>query len=503
MNPKRERIVRQWGLWLILAVVILSAGLYLGREVGAEGLVREGICRELLAGHTSGRQGVVSSVWWGPFSTLVILPVAFLRPAALCPPACLLVSVLFGAATLVLIEQALRMWGAGHWRWLLMLGMALNPSFLEHCWSGSSLPMVTYLLVLSLYSVTSWVHRRQLLDLIWFAFSSALLLGTAYEMSGWVLAAVSVIAIVEWRRNVSGAEKRAVLLVALLPLAYTIALWLLMCWLIMGDPLYAVRSLMAEGPGPGPGETVIIPDVLWWSYAGLAVLVGWMLVLALRRHDRGGVCLAVLGLALPGAAGLMGLSERLWDAAPLLLALLPAAILALGHWLAGRERMAAAVDVDSSALRRRSAVGVWLLAFLPLVLADMLPLSLSAGLPVNQPASCAAMNMSWLPDLERHIRRQTRFAKVFVCGYGSFGLLQSQASPIFEHALDFNFEKSKHDYYGQVFYLLVNRPEQRSAMDSIHWQNRNIYLQGVKDALYDSDWGDWRLFELIQASTSR
>jgi len=492
MNLKRDSLLWRWGLWLILAVIILASGLYLGREVGTEGLVRDGICRELLAGHTPGRQGVISSVWWGPFPTLAILPVAFLLPASLCLPSCLVVGAMFGAAALVLIEQALRMWGAGRWRWLLMLGVALNPSFLEHCWSGSSVPMVLCLLVLSLYSVTAWVHGRRLLDLIWFAFGSALLLGTGYEMSGWVLAAVGVVAIEEWQRKVSGAEKRAVLMVALLPLAYTAALWFLMCWLIMGDPLYAIRSLMVAGPGPG--GFLSLPDWVWWNYAGLAVLVGWLLLLALRRHDRGGVCLATLVLALPGAAGLMAWHDRLWDVAPLLLALLPAVVLALGHWLAGLERVAA---TPVGPVRRLFAV--WFLAFLPLALACVDP----SGPSVPSTTPGVGAPAPFLPELDRHIRRRVPFAKVFVCGFESFALLQQGSSPIFEHALDFNFDKSKRDYYGQVLYLLVRRPEQRNAMDSIHWKCRNIYVQGVEDALYDSDWGDWRLFELIQVRPPR
>ena len=507
MNQNHESIIfSRWGLWLILTVVLLASGLYLGRDISSEGLVREGICRELLAGHTSGRQGVISSVWWGPFPTLAILPLSFLLPASLYLPACLVVSALFGAATIVLLEQALRMWRAGRWRWVLVLVLALNPSFLEHCWNGSSLPMVTCLLVLSLYSITAWVNGRRLLDLIWFAFGSALLLGTGYEMSGWVMAAVCVVVIEEWRRQVSGAEKGAVLLVALLPLAYAAALWLLMCWLIMGDPLYAVRSLMV--PGPGSGNAVILADSLWWCHAGLAVWVTWILVLALRGHDRGGVCLTVLGLALPGVAGVMAWYERLWDASPLLLAFLPATVLALGHWLAKREPSDNSHEAADLEPRRHRMIAV-MLALLLLVVADVIPLAHFAG-PlrlqpriVEQVETGVAMELPWLPELERHVRLRTPFAKVYVCGFESFALLQSDSNPVFQHALDFNFDKAKHDYYGQALYLLVHRPEQRNATDSIHWKYRNIYVQGGKDTLYDSDWGDWRLFELIQATASR
>jgi hypothetical protein len=349
--------------------------------------------------------------------------------------------------------------------------------------------------VLSLYSVTAWVRDRRLRDLIWFALGGALLLGTSYEMSGWVLAAVLVVAVEEWRRAVSTAEKGAVLMVALLPLGYTIALWLLMCWLIMGDPFYAVLSLLA--PGPGPGGTLILPDLLWWCHAGLAALVGVTLAVSLRRHDRSGVCLSLLGLALPGAAGLLAWYERLWDAAPLLLALLPAAVLALGYWMTQEKRADAGDDGPVPAAGRCRTIPLWLLALLPLVVADIPPLTLPP------PMRTLSSRAPWLPDLEQHVRRRSTFAKVFVCGFESFALLKGDSGAVFEHALDFNFDKAKHDYYGHVLYLLVHRPEQRNAMDSIHLKYRNIYVQGGVDTLYDSDWGDWRLFELIQATAPR
>lgn len=506
-RPESHAWFWRWVLWLALAVVLLATGLLLGWEPGPEGRVREGLCRQLLAGQTAGRQGLVSSVWWGPFPTLATLPVAFLIPDSAALPACLVVGALFGAATLLLMEQALRMWGAGRWRWALVLSVALNPSFLRHCWSGSSLPMVLCFLVLALYSLTAWAAERRLRDLIWFALGGAFLLGTAYEMSGWVLAAVCVLAVEEWRRRTDAVEKGAAMVLALLPSAYTVALWLLMCWLIMGDPLYAVRSL--AGPGPGPGSAVILPDVLWWRHAGLAVVVLGTLALALRRHDRSGVCLAVLALALPGAAGLLAWRERLWDAAPLLPAMVPASALALGHWMAIRERTGGAEAASPPAGARCRAAGLWMLAFLPLVLADAVPPAWNAraaGIvprPGTPAADAAAPAAEWLPRLERHVRRRTPFCKVFVAGYESFALLGRTTSPVFERALDFNQDKVKRDYYGHVLYLLVHRPEQRHAMDSVHWKYRDIYVQGVENALYDSDWGDWRLFELIQAAAPR
>ncbi len=482
---------RKWGLLAALALAILAAGLYLGRVAGEEALVREGICRQLLAGQTAGRQGVVSSIWWAPFPTLVLLPVVFLLPVGWAGLGGPCVAALFGAGTLLLIEQALRMWGAGRWRWLLAAGVGCNPLFLEHCWRGSSLSMMTCLTVLILYSVTTWVRERRLGDLIWFAFGSALLLGTSCEMGGWVLATVVALAVEEWRRRVAWRERQAVLTIALLPTVYVLILWLLMCWLIMGDPFYAVRSLAM--PGPGPGDAFVGRDRMWWGYAILSTLVAIGLAQALRRHDRSGVCLTMLGLMLPGIAGLLAWRNLLWDEAPLLFALYPAAALVVGY---GCVR-------GGTALCERGGWH-WGVAGLPLAI-GLAALLATPAAPRRGvvPEAGGYAGPSWLSGLERHVRVRTPYAKVFISGFGSFALLSPEARPVFEPALDFNFDKAKRDYYGHVLYLLVRRPDRRSAMDSIHWKYRDIYVQGAQDTLYDSDWNEWRLFELVQANAPK
>ena len=88
---------------------------------------------------------------------------------------------------------------------------------------------------------------------------------------------------------------------------------------------------------------------------------------------------------------------------------------------------------------------------------------------------------------------------MFVCGYGSFLLLGQDGGDVFLHALDFNFNKAKADYPGHVLFVLIHRPEGRYAADSIHWRFRDVFALGQRGTLYDGDWGDWRLFEIIQA----
>jgi hypothetical protein len=105
-----------------------------------------------------------------------------------------------------------------------------------------------------------------------------------------------------------------------------------------------------------------------------------------------------------------------------------------------------------------------------------------------------------MPRIERHVLNRSKYATVFVCGYDGFSLLGARPSPVFIRALDFNFDKAEKDYSGHDLYVLVRQPQGRSAMDSIHWKYERIFTLGSRTTLYDADFGDWRLFEIIQAT---
>jgi hypothetical protein len=103
--------------------------------------------------------------------------------------------------------------------------------------------------------------------------------------------------------------------------------------------------------------------------------------------------------------------------------------------------------------------------------------------------------------IERYVLTQSRYAKVFVCGYDAFELAGAGESTVFVPCLDFNLSAGRRDYHGHKLYLLVHEPKGRSAMDSIHWRFEDVYRLGIGGTLYDSDWGPWRLFEIVEAPT--
>lgn len=475
-----------WALWALVAALYLAVAMGHGLEAGSDGLIRDGICRQMLANQTAGRQGLVSSVWWGPVSTLSVLPGAFVMrddAAGLGPVA---TSAWFGAGVLLLLERALRRRGAGAWRLVLVAAVGLDPSFVHECTTGTAAPLAIALIVAATDALVGWLEARRLRDLVAAGLALALLVATGFDVWGWVAAGILVLAVAELRRRRERGERRAVLILGLLPLVYVLGLWLLLCWLIMGDPFYLVRSLADSGPGPGRGFALPGPLAAWYG-ALMALAVGNALM-AVARRRRGEVALALLVLALPATAGLMAGRGWLWTPAPLLSALPALLAFSLGRTLVGRQG---------------GGLTGWAIGAAAVAACLVLAVRLPPGRQAAATGAPAYETAQGLQALERHVRERSPFAKVFVCGYDSFGLLRDNGSATFVHAMDFNFDKAKRDYYGHALFVLVRHPEQRYAMDSVHRKYPRVFIQGGPDTLYDSDWGDWRLFEMIQAPQTR
>lgn len=478
---------RLCALAALLALVYLGIALHDGLSLSAEGAVREGICRQMMSNQTAGRQGLVSSCWWGPLPTLSLLPAMFLLGGEPTGLAAIATSALCGAAMLLLLERGLRRRGAESWRVALVAAVGLDPMFVRECLTGTSTPLAGVLLVAATDGLAAWFESRQLRRLVWGGLALAGLLASGFDLWPWAVMAVVVLVTAEMRRPHEPGERRAVLIIGLLPSVYVLGLWVLLCWLIMGDPLYLMRSLAVRGSGPG--REFAMPVRLALGYGVIMAIAAAAALAALCRRQRGEVPLALLALALPAAAGMLAWRGWLWAPAPLLVSMPALVALSVSRVLAGR---------------RGATVAGWALTLAALtVCAGLVWRSLPGR---ERPAVAAPVDIAtaWIQALDRHVHERSRFAKVFVCGYEGFAVPGGgQVSSTFVNALDFNFDKAKRDYYGHALFVLVRRPDQRSAMDSVHWKFPRIFIRGGPDTLYDSDWGEWRLFEMIQAPRTR
>jgi len=463
-------------LWAVLTI----AGV-VRNQAAPESRVMEAVCGLLLGNSDEGRQALVSSIWWPPLPVIVRLPFAFLATGTTLPVACVAVSALFGVLTLVFLTRSLARQSAGTAGAILSAILLLQPAFLTACMDGSNTTTLTALSILAAGGLAGWFHARTTSELLRFAFGASLLLVTSPECWPWLGLAFAILLVDLFVRPADTGQREAVLLLALSPVLYMAGLWLLLNWLVMGDGLYCVRSLMTEGP-----EEVGIRLKIQPFLPALGVLAV-ALCIALVRRQVAGIMLAVLAASpLAIAAGLQ-MSRLPWNEQALLLMITPLVFLTIGRAAAGSEGP------------RRWLQPLAIVAGLAVVLPPWLGRA-AAGTHATAASPEAIMHVQ---GIRHHVLQRSPHAKVFVCGYESFHLLTRDAGPVFTPSLDFNFNHVKNAYRGHTLFVLVRKPDGRSAMDSIHWQYEDMYALGSRSTLYDGDWGDWRLFEIIEAPRRR
>ena len=481
-KPRYSQVLAAAGVVALLTAAFVLAGLRRPDAASPDSVVMESICQHLLDNTTVGRQALVSSIWWPPLPVLLRLPLVAAFGVESWPAPSLIVSALFGAAAFVLLGRILRAWGIGWLRFLILAAMLVNPAYLRECCSGSSATTVVFLSIVVMGGLVEWVSERKFRSLIYFGCGAALLALTSFEMGLWLVLLFLLLVLDQCFALAPRSQKEAVLILGLLPCLYAAGLWVLMNWLIMGDGLYYLRSLFSGGlrwNGAGPAAAGMEGLPLWAAAAALAAIA-----ISVFLRAKAGAYAGVLVVSVAALALVLNAFGLLCNPAPVRLALFPLCLVA--------------VACVVRALQPASRGLAGLAAAVPLVLVLLTAPGLqAAAVPARETARGDAD--LWRSRIRTHVLGRSPYAKVFVCGYDSFRLLGPAGGGVFVHTLDFNFNKVKDDYYGHTLFVLVHRPVGRSAADSIHWQYENVYALGYRNTLYDGDWGDWRLFEIIQA----
>lgn len=469
------RVTFAGGLLTVVAVMVFS--IFSGGSFSHEAGVYEEIARQLIANTTEGRQAIVSSVWWPPFCTLVRLPFVFLFPDDGFPWASVSIAALSGFFVLSFLWRC-SIDLTGWVRTALICGMLAGCTFfLSELVSGSTILLVAALAVFSADSLARWFVGRSVRALVYFAACSAVICGLSPELTVWVGAMILVFIIDLVRsRSMSKKQKESVLIIGIMPTAYILSLWFLMNWLIMGDVLYFLKPLwkvnllpaLESGGGAKLGLLHLACGLIPAFTAGISA----------GSRNRTGVLWSMFALLMFLSVLLFRHVGMLWRDTHIL-GVLPifvffTSVASMGHVGGG------------VVAGWRKLLIVLPLAVLVLSYADS---TRKEDIEVAEPQ---------LPLIERHVIGRSRYAKVFVCGYDSFELLRGTKSDVFAHALDFNFNKSKNDYKGHDLFIMVKKPVGRGSGDSIHWKHMDIYTLGSEETLYDADWGEWRLFQVIQ-----
>jgi len=471
------------------AAAFLALGLWNIEKASVEGVTADVICRHLIANTTEGRQALVSSLWWPPLALLLRLPFAAVLDVESGPAASLIVSAAAAAIALWLFYRILADCGLAWWKGLLIAaGLAVNPGFLRAATDGSFRSAAFCCALAGFRGFLGWLIRRRLRDLICLALCAGLMVGLCYDMALWSALLILLACVHAGLPRASKWYREAVIIIAFFPFVYAVGLWILANWLIMGDVLRLFRPFAAIGAAMPEydGRSLISPAHFAAGVGGLGAAV----CAALSRKMPVGLA----GVAVAGLLGLAMWEQRLgllWDESAALFSIVPLGVCA-AVWIAAQLRS------DRSLVRP-----IVFLASLVLLAADaMIAAEFVRRESVAAGEVWAERNRE-LPRIERNVLSRSRYATVIVAGYDGFALLGSRPDRIFLNAIDFTFEKYRCDYPGHDLFLLIRKPEHRSAMECVYWRYPGIWEQGSGTTVYDGDWGSWRLFEIVQAPRGR
>jgi hypothetical protein len=498
-----RRKTLEWLPGIALSAILVSLAVRSG-AFQTDAWVFEGLCREIVAGTTEGRQALVGSGWHPPLPLLVGAPAAFFAPHAALPWAA--VFTVFLAFAIALYAVWITLGRAFHPETaaadgppparLVRFSVPLARSsawiacagLLWHL-AGPADPVRMVVVatgVVSLCKLADWWGSGRLSDLVKLAFAIAALVLCGFATAGLAFALFLLMPLpVLWHPALRG-RFQGVFVLGVLPGLYTLLVWCLMGWLILGDGFYALRGMgrcLSWNPS-APGLPAAVAAVL-------------LLVAAIARRRDASLLALLAGIAVLAlwaevfrSAGL----DHTLDPSPALGVV--AAVLALAR-IAARSSLR---DGGAAPLRRTTLGGVVMLVFSTVMLATARLAFLARCSPEIPPIDRSRVESAVLLEHVRTtVEAQTPYGRIFVCGYTAPGLLGGERPEPFTPCLDPFLGALRTDYTRQHIFLLMPRPRHAAAWESLYWRYPGIFERGAQRLLFARDFGDWRLYELVSA----
>jgi hypothetical protein len=206
---------------------------------------------------------------WPPLQTLVLLPLAAIRPLATSLAALPLTSAFFGATLVVVLNDALshaRVMRALRWAMVALVG--LNPLVLFYATNGMAEIVYLSLLALGVALFVRWARAPRWNDLPLVGLVFALGAMARYEVALWLPIIAAGIVAVSFARRRSAAAVEASIVTIAVPTIYAFLLWIFLNTVITHSPFGFARSdFPGAGGQPGFGRLGSIPSTVWEVFA--------------------------------------------------------------------------------------------------------------------------------------------------------------------------------------------------------------------------------------------
>ncbi|MTD46130.1 hypothetical protein GKE82_18025 [Conexibacter sp. W3-3-2] len=227
-----------FGLFLALAVVYFLIGYKITIDqhvIVFDALDR--LTRAYLVWHNDPPKLAAIGFVFAPLTTFAMLPFALVKPLATSLIALPLMSAVFAAGTIVILDRTLARCDMNAILRLPLLALfAFNPFWVFYAGNGMSEVIYAFFLAFSLYCFVSWYATTEPRFLIGAGFGIAVLVLTRYAFIVWAVLLAVLIAVALVRRRASKIEVEGSVIAFAAPVVYVLALWILFNTLIVGDP---------------------------------------------------------------------------------------------------------------------------------------------------------------------------------------------------------------------------------------------------------------------------
>lgn len=259
MTKLQRRIA--WSIFLLVFLLELAAGYYVAHIRGyfyADAISR--VANAFYVLHTNPPHLAAIGGVWNPLPSLFELPFLLFwriyKPIAASGLAGVIFSSLCAAGSGVLIYRAMVRCGrSGAAAVLLALLYCFHPFMFVYGFNGMTEVPFSLMLLWLTFSFTQWLEERGPFHLVMMALALMLAFLIRYEaipVSVMAFVAVALITLtvhrrryfteqgLDWRAAVRRLEGESIILLA--PVLYAFFVWVLFCWIVLGNPLYFLNS---------------------------------------------------------------------------------------------------------------------------------------------------------------------------------------------------------------------------------------------------------------------
>ena len=435
-----------------------------------------GICRELIAGTTEGRQALFGSCWVAPLPVLFYLPFAWLLPEPAAGCAAVFLAWLFLFWT---VREAVK--ASGHSGWRIVFAQVAIAAMMAVSGVARVLQVSTALtaglLLLAVAALADWAAYRRLRDVVVAGTAGAVLALCGFSVFAPAGLAAGLVPVVACGHYDTRSRVRAWALLGWLPVLYALGVWLMMNRLVLGDPLYFLRSLGHLVPKPLPFLLALLATSLVFVPA---LVVTWLRDARSEKPGAGAVSASALLVSFAVVLVVCGKVLELfgvgWDTLALDVCALTVLMVAMTRLKQPLVRLLVSL-----------ALFVWASTYW------------FKSVPREEPAAVSRGQVC--REVEDYVNARTPYGRVFVLGYAGLDLLRGYAGERLMANLDFHVGGLRRAYKGQNLYVLVPEPKGPVRAESIFWKNPDIYALGGDRLLFAAAFGPWRLFEVVTAPT--